>query len=151
MAFYLNVRAWRNAIPLGGRFHPLSSLDAEVDLSMPLRVVDHPLEIDDHGGLVADGPGIVPGGQEGHIARFAIQLGAIVHEHAEHAGDMVLEVRGLAAFRLGDGLHAFRPAPAGLEDGPGNGGTADGDQLEPPFGNLADVVRLLEALSLRCC
>ena len=36
-----------------------------------LRVFLHPLEIDDHDILVSNHPGITPGRQERHLARFA--------------------------------------------------------------------------------
>src|SRR5205085_420921 len=75
------------------------------------------LEVDDDRRLVADHPGIVARGQQRDVARLAIELGAIVHANAQHARDVILEVRRLAAARPGERLHRGRPAPARLEDG----------------------------------
>src|SRR5262245_29029776 len=80
-----------------------------------LGVVEHALEVDNDGRLVADYPSIVTAGQQRHIARLAIELGAVVHLDPQHAGHVVLKVRRLAALGLRQRLHGCGPAPARLE------------------------------------
>src|SRR3954468_5802504 len=111
-------------------------------------VVEHALEVDHHGGLVADHPRIVTRRQERDVARLAVELGAVVHLDAQHAGDVVLEVRRLAALGAGERLHRGRPAPAGLEHGAPDGGAADVDQLDAALGKFAHFIRLAEILPL---
>lgn len=51
----------------------------------PLGVVDHALEINDDGGFITDGPGIVTRGQQRDIAWFAVEFGAVIHQDMEDA------------------------------------------------------------------
>src|SRR5258706_11336771 len=103
-------------------------------LPTAFRVVEHPLEVHDDRGLVADHPRVVAGGQQGDIAGLAVELGSVIHEDAKDAGDVVLEVGRLAALRLRDWLHRARPAPARLEDHAAYGGPADADDHVSSFG-----------------
>src|ERR1051325_10291964 len=111
------------------------------------RVVDHSLEVDHHGGLVADHPGIVAGGRQRDVARTAVELGAVVHGDPQHAGDVILEVGRLAALRPGERLHRGRPFPARLEHRAAHGRAADADQFDPPLRKLANLVGLAEVLA----
>src|ERR1051325_11148333 len=52
-------------------------------------VVEHALEVDDHGRLVADHPGVVARGQQRDVARLAIEFRAVVHADAQHARDVI--------------------------------------------------------------
>src|SRR6185312_15309726 len=117
-------------------------------LPTAFRVVEHALEIHDDRGLVADDPRIVAGGQQRDIAGLAVELGSVIHEDAKHPGDVVLEVRRLAALRHRDRLHRARPAPAGLEDRAADGGPADANQLDAALREFADLVGLAEMLEL---
>jgi hypothetical protein len=42
-----------------------------MELLIAFGVIQHALEIDDDGGLIALDPGVVPGGKQGHIAGLA--------------------------------------------------------------------------------
>lgn len=51
---------------------------------MGFGVIQHPLEIDDDGGLIAFDPRVVARGQEGDIAGPARELTSIIHAHGQH-------------------------------------------------------------------
>src|SRR5690606_11422097 len=76
------------------------------------------------------------------------ELRAVVHADREPPGHVVLEVRRLAAFGLGERLHVVRPAPAGLEHEPADLAAADLDDLGPAARKFAQLVRMLESLVL---
>lgn len=50
-----------------------------------LRVVNHPLEIDDDHWFVAHDPRIMPGRQQRNIARLAVELVTVVHADPHQA------------------------------------------------------------------
>jgi hypothetical protein len=50
-----------------------------MELLIAFGVIQHALEIDDDGGLIALDPGVVPGGKQGHIAGSAGEFASIVH------------------------------------------------------------------------
>src|SRR3984957_15057437 len=100
-------------------------------------VVEHALEIYDHGSLIADDPGVMTARQQRHVAGPAIEFGAVVHFDPEHAGHVILEMWGFAAPRLGDRLHRRNPSPTRLENGAPDRGAPDLDQLQPAFWKFA--------------
>src|SRR5690606_21215459 len=104
--------------------------------------------VDDHGGLVADHPAVVARAQAGDVTGAGLHLGAVVHQDAEAAAHVVLEVRCLAALGPGDGLDVVGPPPAGLEHQAAHLGAADGDDLGVAVGGFPALVGLLEGLLL---
>lgn len=64
---------------------------------MRVCVIDHALEIDNDSGFIANNPGVVAARQERNIARSAVEFIAIIHSNSQYSGDMILEMRGLAA------------------------------------------------------
>src|SRR5581483_10016379 len=98
-----------NAAPAGTSGKALGASNPIATVSSRFRVIEHALEIHDHRLLVADDPGVVAGGEERDVAGFAVEFGAVVHFDADDAGDVILEVRRLAALCLGDRLHGGRP------------------------------------------
>jgi hypothetical protein len=114
-------------------------------------IIDHALEIDDNGGLIADHPGVVTARQERDVAGPAIEFRAVVHADAQHASDVILEMRCLAACGLGNWLDRGRPTPTWFEDSAANYGAADLDQFQTALGKLAHFLRRAEALELGFC
>src|SRR5207302_11109528 len=129
------------------KLSPSRTFMVDLPSLVSVRVIDHSLKVDHHRGLVADDPSIVPRGQQRHVARPAVELGAVVHQDAQHPRDVVLEVRRFAALRLSDRLDRRRPLPARLEDRAAYRRAADLDELEPAFRKLANLVRLAEILA----
>ena len=68
-------------------------------------IVNHTLEINQYNGFVTNYPGIVARWQHGHVARFAVEQGAVVHLDAQGAADVVLKMRRQAAVCLYDRLN----------------------------------------------
>ena len=101
------------------------------------------------GGVITDHPGVVPARQRRHVSRPSDELGAVVHPDRQPAGDVVLEMRRLAARRLGDRLDVVRPAPTRLENEPPDFAAADVQDLGPTVRKLAGLVRRLKGLVLR--
>src|ERR671936_1517050 len=116
--------------------------------SAVLRVVTGAVPVDDHNRLVSDDPGVVAARQRGDLAGAGDELGAVVHTDRELAGDVVLEVRRLAAVRSGDRLDVVGPAPARLEGVPADLAVADLENLGAAVGELACLVGLPESLVL---
>src|SRR5438309_7739840 len=112
-------------------------------------VVAGAVEVDHDRRLVADDPGVVAARQRREVSRAGHELGAVVHADAKPPAHVVLEVRGLAACGLRDGLDVVRPAPAGLEDEAANRRASQGQQLGMPVLELTDLLGLDEALVLR--
>src|SRR2546425_5397679 len=94
-----------------------------------LRVVDHPLKVHDDRWLVSHDPSVVARGEEGHVARPAIELASVVHPNPQHPRDVILEVGGFAALGLGDGLQRGCPSPAALKNSTTDGCTPDLDEF----------------------
>ncbi len=116
-----------------------------------LRVLQHPLEIHHHHGFVADNPPIVARRQQRDITRLAIELRAVIHAHAQHARNVVLKMRRLAALRFRHRLYGRRPSPSRLEDGPADGRTAYSNQFHASLRKLAHLIRLPKTLYLCLC
>jgi len=70
--------------------------------SPSLRVINHPLEVDDDCRLVAHNPCIMSGGKQGNIAGFAVELRPIVHPNPQDTGNMILKVGSFTTFGFGD-------------------------------------------------
>lgn len=100
-------------------------LDSWVSRLEQPGIVEHALNIHHHGRLIAHRPGVMAGGEQGHFARMTIELVAVVHTHAEHARDLILEVGRFTALCPGEGLDRGCPAPTWLKDGPADGCAAD--------------------------
>jgi len=117
-------------------------------LFAPAGIIDHALEIDHDRRLVADHPGIMTRRQQRNVARLAIELRTVIHLDAQHAGDVILKVRRLAALGVRERLERAHPAPTRLEHGATDHGAADLDELEPTVGELAHLVRFPKGLVL---
>src|SRR5207245_7268148 len=124
---------------------PLDRSVARTGPSEALAVVAGAAPVHHHRRLVAHHPRIVSAGQRGDIARPGDEFLAVVHEDREPAGDVVLEVRRLAALRPGQRLDVPRPAPTGLEDQPAYCASADLEDLGLAVGKLASFVRARES------
>jgi hypothetical protein len=72
---------------------------------MRLGVLAHARDVNQHHGLAARRPGIVPGRQHRDFARPEFGLPAVIHHHMQPPGNVVLQVRRLTARR------ARRPRP----------------------------------------
>src|SRR5689334_14113746 len=96
-------RATASAVP---------SVVALMRLIVLLGVVARPEPVDDDDLGVADDPGVVAGGQGRDLARRGVELGAVGQLDPQGAGDVVLEVRGLAQVGARDRLDVVGPAPA---------------------------------------
>src|SRR2546421_1228488 len=116
--------------------------------SAALGVVAGPEPVDDDRRLVAHDPRVVAAGQRGDIARLGDELGAVVHANRQPAADVVLEVRRLAAGRVGNRLDIVRPVPAWFEHEPPDLAAADLEDLRVALGELACLLRRTEALVL---
>ena len=66
-------------------------------MDVRICVIDHALEIDNDSGVIANNPGIVAARQERNVAWSAVEFIAIIHSNSQYAGDVILEMRGLAA------------------------------------------------------
>src|SRR3954449_6430467 len=122
-----------------------------MSMAMPsgaLGVVAGAEPVHDDRRLVAHDPGVVAAGQRGDVARLGDELGAIVHADRQPAADVVLEVRCLAARRVGDRLDVGGPGPARLEHRPADPAAADLEDLRVAVGELARLLRRAEALVL---
>src|SRR4030081_1182727 len=108
-------------------------------------ILHHPLKIDNDNGVVANDPGIVAAWQQRHVAGTAVKFRSVIHSNPEHAGDVILEMGGLAARRLGDRLYGCCPSPTGFKYGAADGSAADFHQFQPAFWKLAYLVRPREA------
>ena len=82
-----------------------------------LRVIRHPRDIDYHDRFVAHDPCIMPRRQQRYFTWTKLILTPIVHTDSETAGDMVLQVRSLAAFGIYNWFYAGRPFPPRLQCG----------------------------------
>src|SRR3712207_3036596 len=69
------------------------------------RVVPELAEVEKDARLVTYDLGVVARRDRHHVARPALTLAAVVHEHPHAAGDAVAEVRDLAGLRARDRLH----------------------------------------------
>jgi hypothetical protein len=86
--------------------------------------------------------------QRRDVAWLRDELGAVVHLDREPPGQVVLEVRRLAAVRLGERLDVLRPSPSGLEDEASDGASADVEDLCATLRELTRLVGLREGLVL---
>src|SRR4051794_18873918 len=116
--------------------------------SVALGVVAGAEPVHDDRRLVAHDPGVVAAGQRGDVAGPGDELGAVVHADGQPAADVVLEVRCLAARRVGQRLDVVGPAPARLEHEPSDLAAADLEDLRAAVGELARLLRGAEALVL---
>jgi hypothetical protein len=73
------------------------------------------LELKRDDRYVADHPGVVTRLDHVSLTRSKLDLGAVLMGYAHSAGLNNAHVPSLAAVCASDGLHALRPAPAGLE------------------------------------
>jgi hypothetical protein len=81
-----------------------------IGVSRDLRV-GRPLELDEHGRLIADGPGVVAGCDAVDIAGLYFAFGAVVVADVQAARHAVADMFDLAAVRADDWLDALRPPP----------------------------------------
>src|SRR3954462_3274979 len=116
--------------------------------SVALGVVAGAEPVHDDRRLVAHDPGVVAAGQRGDVAWLGDELGPVVHADRQPAADVILEVRCLAARRVGDRLDVIGPAPARLEHEPPDLPAADLEDLRAAVGELARLLRRAEALVL---
>jgi hypothetical protein len=74
------------------------------------------IELDQHGGLVTDDPGIVAGLDHDDLGRDVLEATAIGILAADVTPGQKADVRVLANFRPADGTHVCRPPEAGWVD-----------------------------------
>lgn len=136
-------RPTEEAVPF--RTSPIRFISFLCLSSVRFRPVDHSMEVHEDHRLVADDPCVMPRGDENHIARFTINLGAVIHMHTQHTRDLILEVLHLAAQPLGDRFDRCRPSPTRLKRGSAHRGSIDRHQFHLAVGELPHFFRFVTA------
>ena len=85
------------------------------EIPLVLGVIAHAGDVHDHGWFVADHPGIVARREVGNVTGTKFQLAAVVHDHMQPAGNVILQVGSLAALSVHQRFDAGGPFPARLE------------------------------------
>ena len=117
-------------------------------MGVRLGVFGHAGDINDDDWFIADDPRIVTGRQQGNFTRSKFLCAAVIHEHVQPSGNVILQVRGFAAFGLGDGFDARGPFPSGLEGGAAEGDAAEFDEFDFAVGETADIVGFRKIFAL---
>src|ERR1700689_1301261 len=113
-----------------------------------LRVVAGTEPVHDLHRSVPDAPGVVSLRQHGHVAWPGVKLRAVCHDHVQHPGNVILEMRCFAEICTGQWLDVIGPAPARLQQEHADLAAAYLQQLKLAALEAAGLIRSLEALVL---
>src|SRR5262249_37507829 len=110
-------------------------------------------EVEQHAGVLADDPRVVPRRHVEGIAGAELTLAAIVHPQRHAPLEHVADVLDLARLGARDRLHVLRPAPAGLERTPADRVSVQIYELDAALAadELPYLVRALKAFAGERC